>query len=464
MSRPRANAAYWDSPWPAEDGGPSRLQAPHGQGGLSLQQTDRFELLANRPASGAQMAVRGGSREVYLLRSLFGRRAIHDPSRTVVERIHPETLEQLSASQVLPAGPWWAGGLSVMRDGNLTVVAGSFAHRLSGDDLSVLSSRQLSAPRPYNSFVALADGTIVTKDIDRSLSSSCRVHALDGETLEDRCEPVDIGEPAIARLSADGDRVWVVGVDRVHRLDWDGSRLRLAEDWRPTYRKGSGKSYGWDPVIACGRIWFLDQGRHRFRLSMRGSGLDHGAVALHAIDLEDPGNHFALAISGKDFGSVTNPPLIDPERMIAVGYDSSAGHVRAFDIPESPSEEPTPRWSGSFHTGPHLMRFPDTGELILFDHRARWPVYTRAGSRALESGLADMLRRSGERTPQLEARLARHIAGEDVAVVDIETGVERGRATLPVLGQSVAFPTAGEYRDLITANFNGVQRVGVAGG
>ena len=461
MSQPLANNAYWKGPWPAEDGGPARLQAPSGEQGLNISPTDSFELLANRHASGAQMAVRRGPGEVFVLKSLFGRRAIHDSAQTVIEQIDPNTLDPIATSEILPAGPWWAGGTAVMADGNLTVVAGSFAHRLSGDNLEVLARRQLSAPRPYNSFVALNDGTVITKDIDRSLTASCRVHALDGQTLEDRCEPVDIGEPAIARLSADGERVWVVGVNRVHRLDWDGSQLKLSEDWRPTYRSGFGKSYGWDPVIAAGRIWFLDQGRHRFRLSMRGSGLDSGAVALHAIDLENASNHFKLDICGRDFGSVTNPPLIDPERMIAVGYDSSAGHVRTFDIPKDPSEQPTVRWSGDFHTGPHLMRFADSGELVLFDHRASWPIHTRAGSRLLESGLSDMLRRSGERTPQMEARIAKHFGGEDVVIVDIETGAEKARTTLPVLGQSVAFPTAGENRDLITANFNGLQRVGI---
>ncbi|MEI6664456.1 MAG: hypothetical protein WCL20_09190 [Actinomycetes bacterium] len=461
MSHQLANAAYWNGPWPAEDGGPERLQAPTGEAGPEVTSHEQFELLANRHAPGAQMAVRRGPGELYLLRSLFGHRAIDDPAQAVVERINPLTLEPINSSPILPAGPWWAGGVAVMADGNLTLVSGSFAHRLDGDSLEVLASRELSAPRPYNSFVALSDGTIITKDIDRSLSSSCRVHALDPSTLEDLCDPVELGESAIARLSADGSSVYSVATDHVYRLDWDGTRLTKSSDWNPHYRKGDGKGYGWDPVLAAGRIWFLDQGRHRFRISMRGSGLDHGPVALHAIDLADASNHFQLEISGSPFGSVTNPPLVDPDRMIAVGYDSAGGHVRAFDIPTDPAIAPTPRWSGSFHTGPHLMRFPDSGELVLFDHRAPWPLHTRAGSRLLESGLSDHLRRSGERKPEMEAKLAKLIGGEDVALVDIETGVERSRARLPVFGQSVAFPTAGENRDLITANFNGVQRVGV---
>lgn len=462
MSQLAANAAYWPGAWPAEDAGPERLQAPRGEAGPSLADGESLLTLAVRQAPGAQMAVRRGPDEVFLLRSLFGRRVLRDPARTLVERIDPLTLEPTACSPELPAGPWWAGGLAVMADGNITVVSGRWAHRLDGDDLDVIASRELPAPRPYNSFVALADGTVITKDFDQELSAPCRVHALDGRTLADRCEPIDLGEPVIARLSADGGSVFAVGRDRVHRLDWDGASLHRVDNWSPRYRTRDGQGHGWDPVIAGGRIWFLDQGRHRFRLSMRGSGLDRGHVSLHAIDLSDQSNHFELAICGRSHGSITNPPLIDPSRGIAVGYDSAAGRVTAFGIPDDPADRPEPIWQAKHHTAPHLLRFDDTGELVLFDHRAPWPLGTRAGSTLLAAGLSDLMRRSGERRPGLEARLATRLAGEDVVIVDIGTGEEKGRTTMPVMGQSVAFPTAGGNRDLITANFTGVQRVGVA--
>ena len=113
------------------------------------------------------------------------------------------------------------------------------------------------------------------------------------------------------------------------------------------------------------------------------------------------------------------------------------------------------------HTAPHLMRFGDSGELIVHDHRAPWPWATRAGSWLLERGLADPLRRSGEQRPHLEPKLARAVAGEDLLVLDIATGAELSRASMPLMAQSVMFPTAGENSDVFVSSVTGIFRVGV---
>jgi hypothetical protein len=57
--------------------------------------------------------------------------------------------------------------------------------------------------------------------------------------------------------------------------------------------------------------------------------------------------------------------------------------------------------------------------------------------------------------------LAKLIAGEAVVVLDIETGIERARAAMPVVAQSVMFPTAGENRDVVMATVTGIFRVGI---
>src|SRR5439155_23106356 len=106
----------------------------------------------------------------------------------------------------------------------LHVVSGNHCHRLS-PALELLASRRLPGERPYNSFVALPDGTLVMKDFDRDLREPATLVLLDPDTLERRCEDVALGEPAIARLSADGDDLYVVGARTVFRLRWDGTRL-----------------------------------------------------------------------------------------------------------------------------------------------------------------------------------------------------------------------------------------------
>ena len=49
-----------------------------------------------------------------------------------------------------------------------------------------------------------------------------------------------------------------------------------------------------------------------------------------------------------------------------------------------------------------------------------------------------------------------------MVVLDLETGKEMARAHVPVVAQSVMFPTAGENRDVIMSTVTGVFRVGVA--
>ena len=85
-----------------------------------------------------------------------------------------------------------------------------------------------------------------------------------------------------------------------------------------------------------------------------------------------------------------------------------------------------------------------------------------AVSRLLDWKLAEPLRRSGLRWPGLEPKLASKFAGEDMVVLDIESGEEKARATMPVLAQSVSWPTAGENQDVLMATMTGLFRVGAS--
>ena len=56
---------------------------------------------------------------------------------------------------------------------------------------------------------------------------------------------------------------------------------------------------------------------------------------------------------------------------------------------------------------------------------------------------------------------AGRLAHEDVLVLDVETGVERGRASVPSLFQSVLFPCPGWNRDAYYCSFSTVARIAV---
>jgi hypothetical protein len=405
-----------------------------------------LEVTAVRDALGTTMVVLRDPGQVYVLRHTLGRRPLEDPVVAWVERIDPVTLEVLERSPDLPSGPFWPGGMAAHANGSLIVVSGRHCHRLS-PSLDVVSSARLPADRPYNSFVVLGDGTLVTKDIDRSLRSDSRLVLLDPDTLEPRTDPVGLGEAVVARLSADGDRIYVVGARSVSRWRWDGSSLERDPAWGGRYLAPGG-SYGWDPVIAGGNLWFLDNGDHDFVTTMRGAGVAPGPVHLLRMSLDDPLDVERVPVCGLPRGAVTDPPLYDEERRIAVAYDSANGVVQAFRF----DDRLEALWRRELDHAAHMLFFPDSGELVLHDFRGPAIHRTRAG-RVLGRGASRLLRSDLFRSHA--ARLSR----DEVVVVDIETGEERARAAVPTLMQSVVFPAPGFDRDLYWVTMSTIARV-----
>lgn len=447
-----SGGARWPSPWPAEDGGATREQACRPPTGLGISADERLELSARRDAFASTMVVLRQPGEVFALRHTLGRRPLRDASECWVERLDPRTLEPVASSPRLPGGPFWPGGLAAHADGSLHVVHGRHCHRLS-DALEPLAVRQLPQDRPYNSFVALEDGTLAMKEIDRDLRRPAHLCLLDPATLKPRCAEQALDEPSIARLSADGDFLYMVGVTTVSRHHWDGQRLRRDPDWQFRYHGGPAHSYGWDPVISGGHVWFLDNGAHDYSSTMRGAGLARGPIRLVRVSISDCADVEAVEVSGAGRGTATNPPIYDPVRRIAVGYDSGNGTVQAFRF----DGRLAPLWRAELNHAAHMILFQATGELVLHHHRGSRLAQTNLGRRLghSASGLA--------RSLAVREALARG-AADEVVVLDIATGREKARCRVPTMFQSVLFPAPGFERDIYWVTFSTLARLSVVAG
>jgi hypothetical protein len=362
--------------------------------------------------------------ELYLLRHTVGDEAI-----SFVERLDPVSLEPLQRSPDLAGGPTWPGSIAAHANGSIYVVFGNHAHRL-GHDLSVLATTTLPRSVPYNGFVILPDGHLVTKDFAGSrpghqvpahARQATELVALDPEGLEivDRCQ---LAEPSIARLTADGSHVFVVGDTSLLRVRWDDG-LRPDGSFRARYRTMDGQTYGWDCVIALGAAWFLDDGdgTDRYSGTLHGHGRSTAPLHLIRVDLTS-GSVSNADVGSEPGGLVANPPVIDAERSIAVGYDSGTGVMAAFDIAADGSL--LPRWQRIQEHGGHLVLYPATGELV--------------------TGHYDLERSS-----------------DQVVILDIETGAEVARADTGSPVQSVLFPAAGFGREVYLCTFTTVSRVSV---
>jgi hypothetical protein len=417
-------SGYWPSPWPAEDGGPRRRQEADGAVSPALASTGVS--VSSREAIAATMVVLREPGEVFILRHTAGPDAV-----SWVERIDPVTLEPLGRSDDLAGGPTWPGGLAAHANGSLHVVFGNHAHRLSAE-LEVLATTELPRRRPYNSFVVLPDGCLVTKDFGGVMPGQdpaahrpepAELLVLDPDDLH-ILDRATVPEPSIARLSADGDTVYVVGTSMLYRYRWEHGTLHRDDGFGAHYRSVEGQTYGWDPVLSLGAIWFLDngEGSERYVGTFRGQGAN--AAPLHLVRVDESTHDVTLTeICGLPNGVVANPPLIDAQRRIAVGFDSGNGVVAAFDIADDGST--SLRWRREQNHASHMLLLPATGEIMTNDHDG--------------------------------VRMA-----DQIVLLDITTGEERLRVDAGSPVQSVVFPAVGWNGDVYYCSFATVSRLGPA--
>ncbi len=427
MTEP-ALAGYWPGPWPCEDGGPRRAQAPNGSHGLDIKPGEALKV-RHRPVLIGCMTITRAPGEVYLL----GHKGPPNDTTSWVERIGPESLAPLKSSPPLESGPLWPGGIAAHANGSLYVTYGSWCHRLD-PDCQPIASLSLPRERPYNSLLVLPDGHLVMKDF----AGGGGRHALPADVrgselviLEpERLEIVaryELPEGSIARLSADVDsagapRVYVIGDTHAMRLTWNSARCELTMDeaWTQRYLLHEGQTFGWDTVIEDGYAWFLDdgEGTSAFGPSFRGKGVSTAPLHLVRIPLAG-GQPQLFEVCGKPGGIIANPPAVDPTRHIAVGFDSGNAIVTAWRYDATAAEQ---IWQREQNQAGHMIVFPDTGELFSydFDHE-----------RGTEQGV----------------------------VLDIETGREKARAAINSPVQCVVFPAVGWQRDIYATTFAAVARL-----
>jgi hypothetical protein len=401
------------------------------------------------------MVLRRDPGELYALRHDMPVGSLRSrPVQGWVERLHPETLALLNTTPRLPGGVYWPGGIAAHASGDLHMVFGRWAHRLS-PDLEVLASHRLPVERPHNSFVVLDGGELVTKDCDAPEGGEpATVSVLDSETLLPVAPALRLPEPCIARLSSDGESVIAVGTATVFkvRLDRHAERLTIDETWQPRYGPAPGRGYGWDPVITDDRVFWMDNGRNHVDRTMLGSGDDPDPVRLWWARHDD-GVARSTEISGLPRGTESNPPGWDPERGIVVAYDAGNAVVRAWRV-AGDELEPLWRRDGIAHAG-HLIVYPDTRELVVQDWHDTPLLRAPVVRPALAPALRVLARSAVARRGSLRS------GSDQLAVLDLDTGAEKARIAVPSPTQAFLFPAPGFGRDVYYQSLTTIVRVAV---
>lgn len=450
--------AYWPRPWTCEDGSPLRHCCADGIAGLGVQPGERLEVMASIDAFATDMLVRREPGELYALRhGMSGRRPLATEVEGWVERLHPQTLAVTASTPRLPGGTFWPGGIAAHANGDLHMVFGRWAHRLS-PELDVLASHRLPVERPHNSFVVLNGGELVMKDCDapEGLEPST-VSVLDPDTLLPVAAPLRLREPSIARLASDGESVIAVGTTVVYRLrlDRDAARLTIDDQWQPSYGPAPGRSYGWDPVITDEHVLWMDNGRNHTDRTMLGTGTAPDPVRLWWARRDDDRTARSVEISGLPFGTESNPPAWDPVRGVVVAYDAGNAVLRAWRL-VGDELEPLWRRDGFAHAG-HLILYTDTRELVAQDWRDLPGMRRPVVRRALRPGLQRLAQFRAARRASLPT------GSDQLVVLDLDTGEDKARVVVPSPSQGFLFPAPGFGRDVYYQSLTSVARVGVAG-
>lgn len=414
------NRGYFNSHWPAEDGGPERLQHVRGVPGPGLTEKNKLGV-TKRWTHQANMVLIRKPGEVYLMQTALARgRYCRLPSYSVIEKIDPLTLETVTSSPRLRGGPYWPGGFALHRNGDIYVTFGRWCHRLTSE-CRLVASCKLPYNRPYNSLIILDNGLLVMKEMSETAS---HLTILDPVTMKPTAPHVTLKEPSIARISGRGTTVYIVGTRSIFRYTWNNGTktMDLDNNWIFDYVRKSKKSFGWDPVIGPENAWFLDNGRHGYIIAMLGAAEVDEKVNLVRVSLEDTRDHEILPVSEIIGGTITNPPVFIPGKNIVAAYDSANGIMKAYR--HTRGQRLKEIWKKvPFGVSNHMLYFPSTGELCTNDYQ--W------------------------------------FKGDASVVLDIETGKEKGRVDLGNIFQGVIFSCPGWNRDYYYVTFDRVARVHV---
>jgi hypothetical protein len=413
----RSLAGYCRASGRVRTAGPATAAPGMPMPGLALQPGER--LVAPRFAIASTMAVWRAPGNSTCRAPLPTGGAVGGGRHHRMGRAHRPRVARAARPLPRPAGRPAGRAAWPHANGSLYITQGRWCHRLA-PDCSVLAARELPRDAAYNSLVVLPDGHLVMKDF----AGGTGLHRLaDGRrgselvVLEpEQLEVVarhELPEGSIARLSmaADTDTpdgsVYVIGDRHAMRLRWDPTAARFVPDdaWFVDYHRVEGQTFGWDVVVDGDSAWFLDngEGSTNFGPSFRGKGVD-STSPLHLIRVPPPRPPTAPPRTGAArcvprTGWAHRQPAGDRRRAAhRGGYDSAQRAAPwRFGPPALPAE---PLWSGQDHAG-HLIRYPDTGELVTgdFDHEANT---------------------------------------DQVVVLDIETGAEKGRSRPPAPSKRVS--------------------------
>lgn len=426
---------YYNSAYPCEAGGPRRQKAPRSRG-IGLLPDETLAQTSRMTGKWNVMILQRGAGEIYLL----GNSNVPTPNgHGFVEKIDPVTLEAIQTSPPLDCGGHnWCGGLGIHENGDMYAGVGNYIHRLDAN-CQVVRSVRLPHDRAYNGVMFLADGQLITKNMEMETGTPSTFSVLDADTLEFTVPDVSIPEPSMGRfaidLHEDEQHIYVPGITTIYRYIYKNGSLTRDADWTYRYRGADDAetSFSWDVVLSSGYVWLQTNGGSESQISLLSStpvgtikprrgtswkGLGSGAVRVHKISMADSSDACHFTPFGLANGNVISPPTHDPITGAIICFDSSNGQLGAFRFRDSAHIEEL--WTHAMGATMQFCLFPDTGEIAINDFRD---------------------------------------GADNIVILDIETGAEKGRAATDSPFAHGMILSAGQNRDLYYCSTGFISRI-----
>ncbi|WP_339339870.1 hypothetical protein [uncultured Oceanicoccus sp.] len=344
-----------------------------------------------------------------------------------VEEIDPVTLETIKASPELSTGGHnWCGGAAILADGTIITGFGNRIHKLSFD-LELIAEMELPVDRAHNGVSLLSDGLMITRNLEHDHSKKSVFTLFDPHTLE-IVKKVEFVGASIGRFcvdqTGDGEYVYATTPSHIHRLIYKNRNLLLDKDWSASYDLPSeDQGFAWCNTVGGDSVWFMDMGDlPQLESIMRAHPVgtkpfalnkpNSAPVRVYRVSTTDSRSTDTLTPFGLPNGGHAASPLYVQDKRILLTFDTVNRKTGAWRF-NGPGDF-THLWTHDIANSNQVLYYPDTGEVVLDD--------------VLED------------------------QNVDAVVVDLETGLEKGRvATGGRYAASMAF-YPGLGRDVYTTS------------
>src|SRR5215469_6536915 len=178
---------YFDSPWPAECGGPRRQRIPR-SAGLGVGKATGLRQRSRTNGEWNVLVVLRAPGEMYLQ---YTNHLANPEKYGQVELIDAVSLEAVRRSPRLPTGGHtWCTALVAHENGYLYLTSGNRCVKLD-PDCAVVAEAVLPRDSAYNGLIVAADGRLIMKNIERDAGQLTTL------TVLDRSQRGDLRDPAV---------------------------------------------------------------------------------------------------------------------------------------------------------------------------------------------------------------------------------------------------------------------------